>query len=121
VSSLTAYRDQFRDHLLADHVASVLVAAGVIVPVLMAAYLYSQYEGLPDQIPIHWDATGDVIEQTGPGGLWRFPRIAVVVLVVNTAIATFLIGIDRYLARLLVAAIPLVQLILFVALIRAIN
>jgi hypothetical protein len=87
----------------------------------MVAYLYSQYEGLPDQIPIHWDASGEVIEQTGPSGLWRFPRIAVVVLVVNTSIATLLISVDRYLSRLLVAAIPVVQIILFIALIRAVN
>ncbi|HEX5165716.1 MAG TPA: hypothetical protein VFV93_09995, partial [Thermomicrobiales bacterium] len=105
--------------LLGDQIASALVAAGVVLPVLMVAYLYSQYEGLPDQIPIRWDATGDVIGQTAPSGLWRFPRIAVVVLIVNTALATLLIDLDRYLARLLLSGIPLVQLILFIALVRA--
>jgi hypothetical protein len=121
VAWLLAYRDLFRDRLLADPVASALVAVGVVLPVLMLAYLYSQYEGLPGQIPIQWDASGDVAELTSPSGLWRFPRIAVAVLVVNTALATLVIGIDRYLARLLVAGIPLTQLILAIALIRAIN
>jgi hypothetical protein len=121
ISWLLAARDRFRDRLLADQVASALVAAGVVLPVLMIAYLYSQYEGLPEQIPIRWDATGDVIGQTAPSGLWRFPRIAVVVLIVNTALATLLIDVDRYLARLLVSGIPLVQLILFIALVRAVN
>ena len=87
----------------------------------MVAYLYSQYEGLPGQIPIQWDASGEVAEVASPSGLWRFPRIAVVVLVVNTALATLVVGIDRYLARLLVAGIALTQLILAIALIRAVN
>lgn len=121
LGSLVSYRDLFCKQFLTDPVASALAAAGVILPVLMVAYLYSQYEGLPDQIPIRWDASGEVIGQTGPSGLWRFPRMAVVLLVVNTAIATLLVSIDRYLARLLVAAIPLVHVMLFIALIRAVN
>ncbi len=121
ISWALAYRDLFRDQFLADQVASTLVAVGVVLPVLMVAYLYSQIEGLPDQIPIQWDASNEVAELTTPSGLWRFPRIAVVILVVNTALATLLIGIDRYLARLLVAGIPLSQAILFIALIRAVN
>lgn len=116
-----AYRDMFRDQFLTDQIASALVAVGVVLPVLMVAYLYSQFEGLPSLIPIQWDAVGDVSEQTTPGGLWRLPRIAVVILVVNTALATLLIGVDRYLARLLVAGIPLSQIVLFIALIRAVN
>lgn len=121
VAWFLAYRDLFRDRFLADQVASALVAVGVVLPVLMAAYLYSQYEGLPAQIPIQWDAVGDVSEQTSPSGLWRFPRIAVAILIINTALATLLIGIDRHLARLLVAAVPLTQIILFIALVRAVN
>ena len=117
---LLTYRDLFRDQFLADQFASALVAAGVILPVLMVAYLYSQYEGVPDQVAIQWDAAGDVAERTGPSGLWRFPRIAVVILVVNTALATLLISIDRHLARLLVSGIPLAQVILFIALVRAV-
>ncbi len=118
---LLAYRDLFRDQFLADQVASALVAVGVVLPVMMVAYLYSQYEGLPGQIPILWDASNDVAKLTTPSGLWRFPRIAVVILVVNTALATMVIEIDRYLARLLVAGVPLSQAILFIALIRAVN
>jgi len=118
---LLNYRDLFRDQFLTDQVASALVAVGVVLPVLMVAYLYSQYEGLPGQIPIQWDASNDIVEMTTPSGLWRFPRIAVAILVVNTALATLVIGIDRYLARLLVAGIPLSQVILFIALIRAVS
>jgi len=118
---LRAYRDVFRDQFLADQIASALVAVGVVLPVLMVAYLYSQYEGLPEQIPVQWDSTGDVAELTTPSGLWRFPRIAVVILIVNTSLATLLIGVDRHLARLLVAGVPLAQVILFIALVRAIN
>jgi|GEM_PF-925533 len=114
-------RDLFRDQLLADQISSGLVAVGVVLPVLMVAYLYSQYEGLPAQIPVRWDASGDVAEFTSARGVWRFPRIAVILLVFNTALATLLVAVDRYLARMLLAAIPLTQVLLFIALVRAVS
>jgi uncharacterized membrane protein len=118
---VVTFRDLFRDRLLADQVSSVLVAMGVVLPVLMVAYLYSQYEGLPQQIPIRWDASGDVEVLSSPGGLWRFPRIAITLLVVNTFLATLAIEVDHYLSRLLLAGVPVAQVILFVALVRAVN
>jgi hypothetical protein len=118
---LVTFRDLFRDRLLGDQVSSVLVATGVVLPVLMVAYLYGQYEGLPQQIPIRWDASGEVEVLSSPGGLWRFPRIAFTLLVVNTVLATLAIEVDRYLSRLLLAGVPAAQVILFVALVRAVN
>ena len=114
-------RSLFKDQLLADPVASVLLAAGVVVPVLMVAYLYSQFEGLPTRIPIHWDATGEVDELSAPRGLWRFPLFATTLLFVNGALATLLVGLDRQLARIVVAGTPVAQVILFIALIRAVQ
>ena len=118
---LYAWEHLFRARLLHDDVASSLVAAGVALPLLMAAYLFSQYEGLLDQVPLHWDAHGRVDRVGQPSDLWTLPLMALVVLVTNTALATLLIALDRYLARLMTAAIPIAQAVIFVALIRAVS
>jgi hypothetical protein len=117
---LFAYRHLFRERLLGDHVASSLIAVGVMIPLLMIAVLYSQYEGIPSVIPLHWNAHGDPDQFGTPRDLWRLPLIAVVVLVLNTALATVALTIDRFMARFLTAATPVVQILAFVALIRAV-
>jgi hypothetical protein len=112
-------RDVFRDQLLGDQVSSTLLGVGVIIPVLMVAFLYNQLAGLPDQIPLHWDAIGAVDEVGEPRDLWRLPLLAFVLLIGNTAVATLLIAVDRFLTRLLLAATPIVQILAFIALLRA--
>jgi hypothetical protein len=118
---LYAWDQLFRGRLLHDEVASSLIAAGVALPLLMFAYLFSQYEGLLDQVPLHWDAHGRVDRVGQPSDLWKLPLMAVVLLVINTALATLLIALDRYLARLMTAATPIAQAVIFVALIRAVS
>jgi len=119
VASLVWLRDQFREQLLGDQVSSTLLALGVIVPVLMIAFLYNQSAGLSNQIPLHWDAVGTVDEVGEPRDLWRLPLMAFVLLIGNTAGATLLIGVDRFLTRLLLGATPIAQAIAFVLLLRA--
>jgi hypothetical protein len=116
-----AWDELFRGKLLHDEVASSLIAAGVALPLLMAAYLFSQYEGVLDRVPLHWDAHGRVDRVGQPSDLWRLPLMAVALLVTNTALATLLIALDRYLARLMTAATPIAQAVIFVALIRAVS
>lgn len=111
----------FREQLLGDHVASALIAAGVVIPLLMAGYLYSQYEGIPGTIPLHYNARGEVDAYGTPRDLWLLPVVAAVVLVVNTAIATAAQLYDRFVSRLLLAAIPGVQALAFIALLRLMN
>lgn len=118
-ATLIWLRDQFREQLLGDQVSSTLLAVGVIIPVLMVAFLYNQSAGLPDQIPLHWDALGSVDKVGEPRDLWRLPLLALVLLIGNTAVATLLIGVDRFLTRLLLAATPIAQTIAFIALLRA--
>ena len=101
--------------------ASGLVAVGVIIPLLMIAFLYSQYEGISAVVPLHWDAHGDVDAVGTRRDLWRLPLIAVLVLVLNTTLATVVLLVDRFLARFLVAVTPVVQIIAFIALIHAVR
>jgi hypothetical protein len=117
---LFVYRTLFRERLLGDQVASGLLAVGVMLPLLMIAFLYSQYEGIPASIPLHWNAHGEVDQFGTRRELWRLPLLSVVVLVFNTLLATLVLTVDRFLARFLTAATLVAQAIAFIALIRAV-
>lgn len=112
------YEQLFRDELLGDRVSSNLIAIGVAIPLLMAAFLFSQFEGVPNPAPLHWDALGEVDRVGQPSELWLLPIMAAIVLVVNTFAATLLMAVDRFLARLILLAIPIVQIVAFIALVR---
>jgi hypothetical protein len=116
---LSVYRDLFRERLLGDPIASGLVAVGVMIPMLMVAFLYSQYEGIASVVPLHWNAHGDVDAVGTRRDLWRLPLIATLILILNSTLATALVAVDRFMARFLVAVTPAAQMIAFIALIRA--
>jgi hypothetical protein len=115
------YHYWFRQQLLGDPTASKLIALGVTLPLLMAAFLYSQYEGLPSQVTLHLDAHGVPDSVGKPRDVWQLPLFAVSVLAINTALATMAIAVDRFLARLLVGITPVVQIVASVALWRIVN
>jgi hypothetical protein len=111
----------FRERLLGEQFASILLAAGVVLPFLIAGYLYSQYEGVPSAIPLHFDAHGQPDRIGEPRDLWVFPIVAVGILAINTALATFAELFDRFIARLILIATPVFQLLAFIALVRLMN
>lgn len=115
------YRDLFRDGLLHDRLSSNLIALGVIIPLLMVAFLISQMEGVPDPVALHWDALGEVARTGSPSALWQLPVLSGLILVGNTALAALLIAVDRFLARLMLMATPFVQIAAAVALIRLVS
>ena len=116
-----AYQRLFRSDLLGDRLSSNLLAVGVIIPLLMVAYLFSQLEGVPDPVALHWDALGEVDRVGPPSSLWQLPVLAVLILVGNTLLATVLVAVDRFLSRLMLVATPVVQIIAAIALLRAVN
>lgn len=116
-----AWRVLFRERLLGDQVASALVAAGVVLPLLMAGYLYSQYEGVPTAIALHYNAHGQIDSIGEPRDLWMMPIVAAIVLALNTALATFAELFDRFVSRLFLVATPAVQLLAFIAMLRLMN
>lgn len=111
----------FHNELLTDGVASTLVAVGVIIPVFLLAYTFNEVDFLPEQIPLHWDASGQPTRIGGSSAIWTLPLLALTVLVINAALATLVIQFDRVAARLLVAITPIVQITVGFALWRIIN
>jgi len=116
-----AWRVLFRERLLGDQFASALLAAGVVIPLLMAGYLYSQYEGIPSSIALHYNAFGEIDAFGQPSDVWTLPIIAAIVLAVNTALATFVELFDRFLSRLFLAATPAIQVLALIAMLRLMN
>lgn len=113
--------DMLRQGLLHDPPASTLVAIGVIIPVFMLAYTFNEADFLPDGLPLHWDARGEVDRTGDASSIWTLPLLALTVLVVNTGLATLVLPFDRVAARLLVAFTPLVQIAIGIALLRIVN
>lgn len=111
----------FRNDLLTDRIASTLVAVSIIIPVLMLAYTFNEVDFLPERIPLHWNAAGEV-DRSGPSqSIWTLPLLALTVLAVNASLATLVLPLDRVAARLIVAATPVVQIAAAVALFRIIG
>lgn len=113
--------DMLRKDLLTDGPASTLVAIGIIIPVFMLAYTFNEADFLPDSLPLHWDANGNVDRSGGSSSIWTLPLLALTVLVVNTGLATLVLPFDRVVARLLVAFTPIVQIAIGIALLRIVN
>jgi hypothetical protein len=113
--------DMLRQDLLHDRIASTLVAIGIIIPVFMLAYTFNEVDFLPDGLPLHWDANGEVDRTGDAASIWTLPLLALTVLVVNTGLATLVLPFDRVLARLLVSFTPVVQIAIGIALLRIVN
>ncbi len=121
VSPLQRSIDMFRKDLLHDRIASTMVAIGIIIPVFMLAYTFNEVDFLPDGLPLHWNAHGEVDRTGDASSIWTLPLLALTVLVVNAALATLVLPFDRVAARLLVAFTPLVQIMIGIALLRIVN
>jgi len=113
--------DIFRNEVLTDGIASTLVAISVIIPVFMLAYTFNEVDFLPEQIPLQWSAQGEPVRVGSSATIWTLPLLALTVLVVNAALATFVIQFDRVAARLLVSITPVVQILTAIAIWRIIN
>lgn len=113
--------DLFRRELLTDTIASTLVAIGVIIPVFMLAYTFNEVDFLPQRIPLHWNADGELDRLAPSRAIWTLPLLALTVLVVNAGLATIVYRFDQVAARLLVAITPIAQITIAIALLRIIN
>jgi hypothetical protein len=115
------YHQVIRQQLFGDRLTSELIAVGAIIFLVMALYTVYRIDGIFEPVIVHWDAEGNPDRVIPPRGIWQFPLMAGVVLVANTALATLLVAIDRFVARAFVAATPIIQIVVFIALLRAVN
>jgi hypothetical protein len=88
------------------------VGLGVLGLLSVLAIVVLRYDGLPDEVALHFDAVAPKSD------LLRLPLLGLVTLIVNWVLGTLVHARERVLARLLWLAGAIVQLVLLVGLLR---
>jgi hypothetical protein len=97
--------------LWADGVSRALFLGGLALCVLLFAYLATVYSGLPENLPIHWDAQGQPDFIGGPIELLRLPAFALGIWLANAIAARLVLTRERAATLLLLAGGFAVQII----------
>lgn len=72
---------------------------------------------LPEWLPIHLDASGNVDVWGTKATLWRIPLGALMALIMGLVVAAFLWKRDRFAARFAIVGTAIVQVLAWVALV----
>lgn len=113
-----------RTILLGERLTSNAIALSLTLIICMALYTVYRVDGVNQPLPARWDAVGEAkfwLRQDGPWvfqGIWFYAAAGLCVLVTNMALSTFLLVVDRQLARLVVLITPAIELALLIALLR---
>jgi len=106
---------------VADRWLPVCVAMGTLALLAVLAAICLPYESLPDQLPLHFDASG-VTSQIGPkSDLLHLPLLGLLCLVVNWALGVVVHPRERVLGRLLWLGAITVQVVLLVGVLRLVT
>jgi hypothetical protein len=98
-----------------DRLAYGLIAAALVVGVAFAAYVWARYPTLPENLPFHFDAAGQV-DRIGPKGeILRLPTIGLLVLLLNLLLGLALHKRERLAAYLAWGGAIMVQILLWLA------
>jgi hypothetical protein len=106
---------------IADGWLPATVALGTLALLVVLGSICMQYDGLPDQIPLHFDVGGQPNQIASKSDLLRLPWLGLLVLVVNWALGIFVHPRERLLARVLWLTGVVVQFILFVGILDVLR
>jgi Bacterial PH domain/Protein of unknown function (DUF1648) len=97
--------------------------AGLALIALLAtlAIVTQRYDALPDQLPLHFDASGQTSQIAPKSDLLRLPLLGLVCLVVNWGVGVVVHARERILGRLLWLGGIVVQLVLLIAVVRLVG
>lgn len=98
-----------------DPLARLLLILGLIANVALSAYIGLKYRSLPEFLPLHFDASGQVDRIGTRGEIFKLPVIGLIVVVANLVMGFLLHGRERLATYLLFAATILVQVLFWVA------
>jgi hypothetical protein len=104
-----------------DRVAHVLVAAGIALAALLFAVLLIRYPGLPDRLPMHYDAAGQVDRIAGRSEVFALPVIGLIAWATNGVLGTLLYRRQRMLSYLVWTGTLIVQTLFLMALWNIVN
>ncbi len=103
---------------LADAWLPVCATVGTLLVLLVLAVIVFRFDSLPDQIPLHFDASGRQNDVAPKSDLLRLPLLGLTCLVVNWLLGIWLHPRERLLARLLWIGGAIVQLVLLMGVLR---
>jgi hypothetical protein len=103
---------------VADPWLPVCVALGTLVLLLILAVIVSRFDALPDYVPLRFDAGGRSSFIAPKSDLLRLPLLGLACLVVDWGIGIWVHARETALARLLWLGGAIVQLVLFVGVLR---
>ena len=106
---------------LADVWLPVCAGLGVLVLIGTLAIVTQRYDSLPDQLPLHFDATGQTSQIAPKSDLLRLPLLGLVVLALNWGLGIVVHPRERALGRLLWLGAAVVQLVLLIAVVRLVG
>lgn len=103
-----------------DRLCVALGLAGIVCDIALALVLWARLPQLPELLPVHFNAYGEVDLIGARVEVLRLPLIGGIVWATNVALGTIVAPFDRVLARLLLAAALLAQLLIAIAALRII-
>jgi hypothetical protein len=106
---------------LADLWLPICATVGTLVVLAALAAIAANFDGLADQIIIHFDANGGPNDIAPKADLLRLPFLGLVCLVANWAVGVWLHPRERLLARLFWLGGVVVQFVLFVGVLRLVT
>lgn len=104
-----------------DRVAHALVTAGVVMAALLFAVLLFRYPGLPDRLPMHYDASGQVDRIAPRREVFDLPVIGLIAWVTNGVLGTLVYRRQRMLSYLVWSGTLIVQTLFLMALWDTVN
>ena len=104
-----------------DRLFAALVGVAAVLDLGIWLYVALRQSVLPDALPIHYNAAGQVDRIGLRGQLFILPAIGLLTLLVNGGLAYRVGGRERHLAYLLLAVSVLVQLLLAGAAIQLVH
>jgi Protein of unknown function (DUF1648)/Bacterial PH domain len=103
---------------VADPWLPVCAVAGTLVLLLVVAVITARFDALPDQLAVHFDASGRPNQIASKFDLLRLPLIAFFLMVLNWAVGVWLHPHQKLLARLLWLGGAVLPLVLLVGVLR---
>jgi hypothetical protein len=106
---------------VADRWLVVCVGVGALVLLGVLATICLRYDSLPDQLPLHFDASGLTSQIAPKSDLLRLPLLGLLCLVVNWGLGVAVHPRERVLGRLLWLGAIVVQAVLLIAVLRLVT
>jgi uncharacterized membrane protein len=104
-----------------DRVAHVLLGAGILMAALLFAVLLFRYPGLPDRLPMHYDAAGQVDRIAPRSEVFALPVIGTIAWATNGVLGTLFYRRQRMLSYLAWSGTLIVQTLFLMALWDIVN